>query len=79
MCKIDVIVSKNCLGPPEMKELNRLTDILLSIFEDQLDLGRLVFMDDAAKLLEKRRSCCEQGDNSSAGFSTRPALPEQTP
>lgn len=35
-----------------MRELNRLTDILLSIFEDQADLGRLVTMQDARTLLD---------------------------
>lgn len=50
--KADVGVSKNYLGDREMKELNRLTTILLDIFEDQLDLGRLTTMDDAASLLD---------------------------
>lgn len=52
--KQDVTVSKNYLTAPEVKELNRLTTILLDIFEDQLDLGRLVVMDDATKLLESQ-------------------------
>jgi hypothetical protein len=30
----DALVAKNYLAPSELKELNRLTDILLSIFED---------------------------------------------
>jgi len=34
--------------------LNRLTDILLSIFEDQLDLGKLTIMNDATVLLERQ-------------------------
>jgi hypothetical protein len=50
--KADVSVSKNYLGDREMKELNRLTTILLDIFEDQLDLGRLTTMDEAARLLD---------------------------
>jgi hypothetical protein len=50
--KQDVIVSKNYLGEGEMRELNRLTTILLDIFEDQADIGRLVVMDDATRLLE---------------------------
>lgn len=49
--KADVTVSKNYLAEGELKELNRLTTILLDIFEDQLDLGRLVIMSDAENLL----------------------------
>ena len=49
--KTDVTVSKNYLSNAEVKELNRLTTILLDIFEDQLDLGRIVIMEDAKKLL----------------------------
>ncbi|WP_234901833.1 RhuM family protein [Agrobacterium rubi] len=45
--KTDVTVSKNYLAESEVKELNRLTTILLDIFEDQLDIGRLVVMQDA--------------------------------
>lgn len=50
--KGDVAVSKNYLAPGEIRELNRLTTILLDIFEDQLDIGRLVTMDDARRLLD---------------------------
>ncbi|MFG1375760.1 RhuM family protein [Xanthobacter autotrophicus] len=42
--KADISVSKNYLTEPEIKELNRLTTNLLDIFEDQLDMGRLVVM-----------------------------------
>lgn len=52
--KDDVGVSKNYLGDAEIKELNRLTPILLDIFEDQAELGRLVMMDDARALLDKQ-------------------------
>jgi hypothetical protein len=52
--KADVRVSKNYLGQAEIKELNRLTTILLDVFEDQLDLGRLVVMRDAEILLDKQ-------------------------
>jgi hypothetical protein len=52
--KQDVIVSKNYLTDSEIKELNRLTSILLDIFEDQLDIGRLVVMADAKKLLDQQ-------------------------
>ena len=52
--KTDVTVSKNYLAGREIKELNRLTTILLDIFEDQLDLGRLVVMEDAQALLDRQ-------------------------
>lgn len=52
--KTDVGVSKNYLAETEIKELNRLTTILLDIFEDQLDLGRLVVMQDAQTLLDQQ-------------------------
>lgn len=50
--KSDAIVSKNYLGQGEIKELNRLTSLLLDIFEDQLDIGRLVTMADARQQLD---------------------------
>lgn len=52
--KSDVTVSKNYLTTPEIRELNRLTTILLDILEDQLDLGRLVVMHDAQDLLDRQ-------------------------
>jgi hypothetical protein len=52
--KGDVTVSKNYFGQSEVKELNRLTVILLDIFEDQAELGRLVMMDDAKNLLDRQ-------------------------
>ncbi len=52
--KQDVDVAKNYLGKPEIKELNRLTTILLDIFEDQLDIGKLTIMADAANLLDQQ-------------------------
>jgi len=51
--KQDVSVSKNYLSQTEIKELNRLTTIFLDIFEDQLDIGRLVIMGDAQRLLDQ--------------------------
>lgn len=51
---VDVTVAKNFLRPPEIKELNRLTDLLLTIFEDQLEVGRLTTMRQAAALLDKQ-------------------------
>ena len=52
--KSDVTISKNYLTESEIKELNRLTTILLDIFEDQLDIGRLVVMRDARDLLDRQ-------------------------
>jgi len=52
--KSDVTVSKNYLAGAEIKELNRLTTILLDIFEDQLDMGRLIVMQDAQNLLDQQ-------------------------
>ena len=52
--KADIAVSKNYLTEAEIRELNRLTTILLDIFEDQLEMGRLVVMADAAALLDKQ-------------------------
>jgi hypothetical protein len=46
--KRDAKVAKNYLAPAEIEELNRLTTILLDIFDDQAKLGRLVTMDQAA-------------------------------
>lgn len=52
--KTDVGISKNYLAESEIKELNRLTTILLDIFDDQLDIGRLVVMQDAQTLLDQQ-------------------------
>lgn len=52
--KSDVAVSKNYLGEAEVRELNRLTTILLDIFEDQLDIGRLKLMREASALLDSQ-------------------------
>lgn len=52
--KSDTAVSKNYMTETEIKELNRLTTILLDIFEDQLDLGRLVVMEDAQNILDQQ-------------------------
>jgi len=50
--QVDAVVAKNYLAPAELKELNRLTTILLDIFDDQLEIGRLVLMEQAAQLLD---------------------------
>lgn len=52
--KHDTEVAKNYLTAAEIKELNRLTTILLDIFEDQLDIGRLTMMADAEALLNRQ-------------------------
>ena len=52
--KTDVSISKNYLEELEIKELNRLTTILLDIFEDQVDMGRLIVMQDARNLLDQQ-------------------------
>ncbi len=52
--KTDVTVSKNYLAKAEIRELNRLTTILLDIFEDQLDMGRLTLMSQAEALLDRQ-------------------------
>jgi len=46
-------VAKNYLAESEMAELNRLTTILLDIFEDQLSIGKLVTMEQASRLLDQ--------------------------
>lgn len=48
----DVLVAKNFLGDSEIKELNRLTGILLDVFEDQLDIGKLTLMSETDRLLD---------------------------
>jgi len=79
--KTDVTVSKNYLAEAEIKELNRLTSILLDIFEDQLDLGRLVTTRDAQTLLEQQlrqlgRSVLRSGGSVKAADAKRLAVEE---
>lgn len=50
----DATNAKNTLMGAELKELNRVHDILLSVFEDQLDVGRLTTMKDAERLLDEQ-------------------------
>lgn len=50
----DVDVAKNYLAEGELREFNRLTVILLDIFEDQLDLGKLNTMSEVTALLENQ-------------------------
>lgn len=51
--KADAVTAKNYLAPGEIRELNRLTSILLDIFEDQLEIGRLTTMDEARQRLDE--------------------------
>lgn len=48
----DAKTAKNYLTEIEIRELNRLTTILLDIFEDQLDIGKLTLMAEASALLD---------------------------
>jgi len=50
----DVDVSKNYLAEGELREFNRLTVILLDIFEDQLDLGKINTMAEVEALLDQQ-------------------------
>ncbi len=50
----DALVAKNYLAGPEMRELNRVTTILLDIFEDQLDIGKLKTMAEAEDTLGRQ-------------------------
>jgi hypothetical protein len=50
----DVDVSKNYLAEGELREFNRLTVILLDIFEDQLDLGKINTMVEVEALLDNQ-------------------------
>lgn len=59
--KSDVTVSKNYLGQSEVRELNRLTTILLDIFEDQVEIGRLTLMEQASVFLDKQLSSLGRG------------------
>jgi hypothetical protein len=52
--KTDTEVAKNYLAEHEIRELNRLTTILLDIFEDQLAIGKLTTMARAEQLLNQQ-------------------------
>lgn len=76
--KSDVTTSKNYLAEQEIKELNRLTTILLDIFEDQLDVGRLKTMVEAGNLLDKQlkdlgRSVLSDGGSVSTSYAKKHA------
>ena len=48
----DATNAKNYLAEAELRELNRLTTLLLDIFEDQLAIGKLTLMAEAESLLD---------------------------
>lgn len=48
----DATNAKNYLAEAELRELNRLTTLLLDIFEDQLAIGKLTLMTEAESLLD---------------------------
>jgi hypothetical protein len=50
----DALVAKNYLAEPEIRELNRVTTILLDIFEDQLDIGKLKTMAEVEQTLDRQ-------------------------
>lgn len=54
ICKADVTVSKNYLAEAEIKELNRIVDIILTVFEDQFEIGRIATMAEAKAALDKQ-------------------------
>ena len=47
-------VAKNDLAEPEVKELNTVTSILLDVFQDQVDVGRLTTMAECTALLDNQ-------------------------
>jgi hypothetical protein len=61
--KSDVTVANNYLAEPEIKDKNRFATMLLDYFEDQLEQGRLVTMEEA-----------EQKMNEFIKFNNRPLL-----
>lgn len=77
----DIGIAKNYLADTELRELNRLTTILLDVFEDQLDIGKLTLMTDAAALLDAQlrglnRPVLRHGGNISRAEAERRARVE---
>jgi hypothetical protein len=56
----DATTAKCYLAPPEYRELNRLTVILLDVFADQADLGKLTTMKMAEDLFDKQLKLLER-------------------
>ncbi len=50
----DALVAKNYLAEPVVKELNTVTSILLDVFQDQVDVGRLTTMAECTTLLDNQ-------------------------
>ncbi len=69
--KRDSEISKNYLAPHEIRELNRVTTILLDVFEDQLDIGKLTTMTQAEDLLNAQLSNLGRAVLSSGGSVSR--------
>lgn len=72
----DALVAKNYLAEPEIGELNRVTTILLDIFEDQLDIGRLNTMVEVERLLDAQLKALHRSVLSHGG-SVRATRAEQ--
>ena len=51
--KSDVTVANNYLAEAEIKDKNRFTTMLLDYFEDQLEQGRLVTMEEAEQKMDE--------------------------
>ncbi len=57
----DALIAKNYLAEPEIRELNRVTTMLLDFFEDQLDIGKLNTMAEVEETLNRQlRSLAER-------------------
>ena len=72
----DALVAKNYLAEPEIGELNRVTTILLDIFEDQLDIGKLNTMAEVERMLDAQLKALNRSVLSHGG-SARATLAEQ--
>lgn len=74
----DALVAKNYLAGAEIRELNRLTTILLDIFEDQLDIGKLKTMAEVEETLVRQlrslnRAILTHGGSVKSGAAERHA------
>lgn len=67
----DTKIAKNFFGEAEIRDLNRFTIMLLDYFEQQVDLQRLVSMDDAKHNLDKFIRNNERNLLSSAGSASK--------
>lgn len=69
----DVLTAKNFLGEAEIRDLNRSTGMLLDYFEQELDLGRLVTIQDAENKVDTFIKNNERALLRSAGSVSRPS------